>query len=372
MILTGTLVSFAALMAIYAISGDRLSALETTTFAGEGLRERQDLQRLLRANVEAIAPDTMVLAEEFGDWDDSRRRIDLLALDRDAALVVIELKRTEDGGHMELQAVRYAAMVSTMTFDQAVDAHARYRSAVGLEGDAREAILAFLEWTEQDDERFAQDVRIVLASAEFSKELTTSVMWLNKRDLDVRCVRLKPYSLNGSVLLDVQQVIPLPEAAAYQVEVRKKEQSQRIATGRLSERHDFWTGLLEVSRKRTTLHSNISPTTDSWIAASAGRSGLLWMYSIRQHDSRLELYIDIGDEAANRAFYNALEGHRGQIEEQFGGPLIWYDPPDTRKCAVRCEVAGGYRDPQAAWPEIHEAMVDHMMRLEASLRPNLA
>jgi len=32
------------------------------------------------------------------------------------------LKRTEDGGHLELQAIRYAAMVSTMTFDQAVSA----------------------------------------------------------------------------------------------------------------------------------------------------------------------------------------------------------------------------------------------------------
>jgi len=31
--------------------------------------------------------------------------------------VAIELKRTEDGGHMELQSTRYAAMVSTMTFD---------------------------------------------------------------------------------------------------------------------------------------------------------------------------------------------------------------------------------------------------------------
>ena len=61
------------------------------------MQERRDLQRLLRENVEVIAPDTLVIAEEFGDWEDSRRRIDLLAIDRSANLVVIELKRTEDG-----------------------------------------------------------------------------------------------------------------------------------------------------------------------------------------------------------------------------------------------------------------------------------
>jgi len=33
--------------------------------------------------------------------------------------VVIELKRTNDGGHMELQAIRYASMVSAMTFERA-------------------------------------------------------------------------------------------------------------------------------------------------------------------------------------------------------------------------------------------------------------
>ena len=61
-----------------------------------------------------------MIAEEFGQWEDSRRRIDLLGLDKGANLVVIELKRTEDGGHMELQAIRYAAMVSTLTFDKLI------------------------------------------------------------------------------------------------------------------------------------------------------------------------------------------------------------------------------------------------------------
>ena len=55
--------------------------------------------------------ETLVISEEFGEWEESRRRIDLLGLDKDANLVVIELKRTEDG---ELQSIRYAAMVSTM------------------------------------------------------------------------------------------------------------------------------------------------------------------------------------------------------------------------------------------------------------------
>src|SRR5205809_7753253 len=128
-------------MALYEIAKDAINPVTGTSFGLEHVRERGDLQRLLRTNIDVICPDAVVLAEEFCDWDDSRRRIDLLALDKNANLVVVELKRSEDGGHMDLQAIRYAAMVSTITFDQAVAAHAGYLGALGKADDARASIL---------------------------------------------------------------------------------------------------------------------------------------------------------------------------------------------------------------------------------------
>ena len=214
-------------MAIFEVTNDRINRLAPTKFGDQGITERGDLQRLLRDQIDIVAPDTFVLAEEFGSFDESLRRIDLLAIDKDANLVVVELKRTQSGGHMDLQAIRYAAMVSAMTFDQAASAHARYLRARGLDGDARQAILDFLGWDESSEDDFAQEVRLVLVAADFSKELTTSVMWLNDHEVDVRCVRLHPYVLDGRVLVDVQQIIPLPEAAEYQVLVREKARRER-------------------------------------------------------------------------------------------------------------------------------------------------
>ena len=214
-------------MPVYQLGKDNIEALTETTFQAAGIHERGDLQRLLRSHVDVIAPDTFVITEEFGQWTDSRRRIDLLALDRDANLVVIELKRTEDGGHMELQAVRYAAMISAMTFQDAVDAHHQFLKKLSIDEDAQARILKFLAWDEPREDEFAQDVRIVLASAEFSKELTTAVLWLNERNLDITCVRLKPYEHGASILLDVQQIIPLPEAEEYRVRVREKQDRER-------------------------------------------------------------------------------------------------------------------------------------------------
>lgn len=214
-------------MPLYKLSDSTIEAVPETKYSSEGLLERSHLQRSLRDNIEVIAPGTLVLAEEFGRWDDSKRRIDLLLLDESANLVVVELKRTLDGGFMDLQSIRYAAMVSNMTFAQAVEAHAAYLKQRTIEENARERILQFLGWDSPEENDFAQEVRIVLASAEFSKELTTSVLWLLEHDIDIRCVRLKPYRFEDAILVNAEQVIPLPEAEDYQIKVREKGRVER-------------------------------------------------------------------------------------------------------------------------------------------------
>jgi len=216
-------------MAIYEIAADQFRKIDEVSFSNVGLRERQDLQRLLRNQIDIVSPDTLVIAEEFSQWEDSNRRIDLLGIDKDANLVVIELKRTEDGGHMDLQSIRYAAMISAMTFERAVEVFTGFLVQNKNTADAKTKLLEFLDWEEPDEDSFAQDVRIVLVSAEFSKELTTSVIWLNERGLDIECVRMKPYRDGGRTLVDIQQIIPLPEAEDYRVKLKEKQERERGA-----------------------------------------------------------------------------------------------------------------------------------------------
>ena len=116
-------------MPLFELTHESLTLIPRTTMQGQSFKERDDIQRHLMKDISVIVDkDTgdklFVLKDEFMPWEDNNCRIDILALDQNGNFVVIELKRTEDGGHMDLQALRYAAMISTMTFEQAVTAHA--------------------------------------------------------------------------------------------------------------------------------------------------------------------------------------------------------------------------------------------------------
>jgi hypothetical protein len=362
-------------MPIFEATAASLAAIPATSFAALGLKERADLQRLLATRIEALEEGLLVLAEEFGDWADSARRIDLLCLDADANLVVVELKRDETGGHMELQALRYAAMVSAMTFDQAAATLVRHRSKAAPDIEAaRKAILGHLGWAEPNEEGFAQATRIILAAADFGKEITTTVLWLRQRyAVDIRCVRLRPHRMeDGRLLLDIQPLIPLPEAGEFQTQIGAKQAAERKERAERHElRYRFWAGLLDAAKPQTSIHAGRSPSDASWVSGSIAKAGFELNYVIRQTDGQVELKIK-GNVATGAAAFAALKDQRTAIEDAFGGALEWEEPPAIGGWRICFRTEGGYRDDETEWPTIQDRMIKAMIRLDAAVRARVA
>lgn len=222
-------------MTLYKYASDALTAVEVKTMEILGIKERDDLQRLLSENINVVSPNTLIFAEEYSNWRDSKRRIDLLGIDSDGSIVVIELKRTEDGGHMDLQAIRYAAMVSTLTFDQVLEAYEIFCSHKGIECDCRDVLLSHLETCEPEE--IGERTRIVLVSADFNSEISTAVLWLNEQGLNISCVRLTSYRDMDSIYFDAQQIIPLPEARDYMVKSKEKAEVRKAV--RIERNRDY-------------------------------------------------------------------------------------------------------------------------------------
>jgi hypothetical protein len=358
-------------MALFHLGSQEIVTIKPTSFVDLKVKERGDLQRLLRTQVNVIDPDLFVLTEEFSQWENSSRRIDLLAIDRSANLVVIELKRADDGSCMDLQAIRYAAMVSAMTWEQAVKTHGEFLQKLGISEEAEERMLQFLNWPDAPVDDFGEKVKIMLVSADFSPELTTAVMWLNSQGLDIRCIRMVPYAFQEQTLVDIQQVIPPREAEKYQVQLREKaaeEQASRQQANVRAERYQrFWAGLLKLANPRLPLHRMISPSRVE--ALCAENYGMQFNYVLQVRGARVELYICRGSKDENKAIFDDLQTHEQEIADRFGGPLEWQRLEDRNVCRICASVDGGTIIDESTWGTVGKALVDSMERFFHAMQP---
>ncbi len=211
---------------------DQAEKIEPGTFGGLNIWERRHIESWVRNNPEMLGEELLVLTVEFDRFVESSDRLDLLAVDRDSNLVIVELKRDSAAGYADLQALRYAAMVSSMTVDTIAPYYVAYRKKYYGEQlsreDARTLITSF--FTQSSVTEFSTKPRIILCSEGFSKEITTTVLWLNTAQLDISCVAITPYKVGDRIVIVPKLVIPLEEAKEYQIAIRDKEDERERST----------------------------------------------------------------------------------------------------------------------------------------------
>jgi hypothetical protein len=201
-------------------------------------------------------------------------------------------------------------------------------------------------------------------------EHVRAVSWLNEfSPASFYLIKVEAVRIEDSLPAPLLTLIVGPSEEGREVGQTKKELAERHKL-----RKRFWTLLLERAKEKTSLHAGISPGQYGWIGTGAGKYGLGFSYVVRQHDASVELYIDRGkgSQNENKAIFDQLFRNREEVEAEFGGPLEWQRLDDRRACRIRKVVnIGGYRDEEEIWGEIHDAMIDAMIRLERSLRPQL-
>src|SRR5260370_38610650 len=86
------------------LAAKHLQKLTYRTFAEMGLLERFDVQEWIVSRPDILDEELLVLAKEY--ILPSGIRIDLLALDKAANLVIVELKRDASGSDVEWQGIK--------------------------------------------------------------------------------------------------------------------------------------------------------------------------------------------------------------------------------------------------------------------------
>jgi hypothetical protein len=196
-------------------------------------------------------------------------------------------------------------------------------------------------------------------------EHVQAITWLNQAGLvDFYMFKVEAVVIGDSEPAPLLTRIVGPSRASTVVGETKKEFAERYEI-----RQRFWSAFLPQAAAAGALRAGRAVTTDNWLDRREGP--IAWLFTIREHDTQITLYVDGYSPQGNNAYVDTLARHRSEIEGQFGGPLEWEASPDKKHAKVwATSKLGGYRD-QDRWPEVQKSMLASFSRLRDACLPHL-
>jgi hypothetical protein len=350
-----------------------ISPLDQRSFSSLQLRERQHLQEWIAKHPTVLGEDLLIIQKEFAGFSDTHERLDLLAVDKQGALVIIENKLDDAGRDVTWQALKYASYCSGLSRENIRVIFQQYLDRYEAGANAEDRLCEFLGVEDFQDVSLNKGVsqRIVLVAAHFRKEVTSTVLWLMNHGLRVQCFKTTIFVTGDDLFLNVEQIIPTPEAEEFMIGLAAKAQDEAAGVeaqaGRHAIRLAFWADLLKAMRQETNLFAAVSPQRQNWIAGGSGVSGIGLNFSATRTYGRAEIFIDVGDKDKNEAVLKMLEAHRAEMDHHLPQALAFELLEGKRACRVKCEAPGNVFE-REQWATMIEFMVKAMVGMERAFR----
>lgn len=356
---------------------NRIIRLQEQKFTDLKFSERSHLQEWLANEPMALGEELLIVQKEFDGFDDTKERLDLLALDKDGNLVVIENKLDDSGRDVVWQALKYASYCSTLKKEQIVEVFQKYLNKYCRGENAQTLICEFLGEPDIGEVVIngGNQQRLMFVAAHFRKEVTSTVLWLLSHNIRLQCFKVTPYAMGDNLFLTLKQIIPTPEAAEYMIGISQKEAEVKTTEREAKDRHrirqEFWGKALEALRSsKTDLFNNISPSKDHWISAGSGVSGCPYNLIFGNKIIRVEMQITLGTKADNKYIFDQLLASKDKIEATFGHKLSWERLDDKISSYIRYGLAAD-GDDREKWPEMIDWLVTHIIKMEAAFKTPL-
>lgn len=356
---------------------NRITKLKEMSFSELGFSERNHLQEWLANQPDALGEELLIIQKEFDGFDDTKERLDLLAIDKQGSLVIIENKLDDSGRNVVWQSLKYASYCSTLSKPKIGEIYQKYLDKTEPGKDAKALICEFL-----GKEDFAEvvlnlgnDQRLIMVAAEFRKEVTSTVLWLLKHRVFVKCFKATPFQDGADLFLTVEQLIPLPEAEELMIGISEKEvEEQSLERGQATRyqlRTDFWHQTLEALQEaNVTLYGNVAPGRDHWLNAGSGLSGVHYSMIFNRDEARVNFVLGRASKEQNKALFDVLNARSAEFDHAFGAPLSWRRMDDKKVSIVEyAKSFDGHN--RESWPEMIGWLVEHIQRMEKLFDPQV-
>lgn len=358
-------------------SSNRISRIQSKSFTELGFKEREHLQEWLANEPNALGEELLIIQKEFDGFDDTRERLDLLALDKYGNLVVIENKLDDSGRDVLWQALKYASYSSSLTKQQIVDIYQQYLARYCAGMDAKANLCEFFNISDLEELvlNSGNAQRLVFVAANYRKEVTSTALWLLSHNIQLQCFKVTPYAMSDDLFLNVEQIIPTPEAKEFMIGINAKEAEETQTKTEISSRHkirpEFWARLLDVLRSSDcNIFNNISPSKDNWISTTAGVSGCGYFLIFNKKEIRLELVFQLSSAERNKQFFDQLKANEDAINNAFGQPLTWLRQENVKQSKIVFVKECDAYDVDN-WPELIEWFVTYTIKFESAFKLHL-
>lgn len=351
---------------------NELSEIDSITFSEAGFKERKNLQEWIAKDPMCLGEELLIIQKEFSGFDDTKERLDLLALDKSGNLVIIENKLDSTGKDVVWQALKYVSYCSSLSVEDIETMYADYLESINSQESAKDLLMEFF-----DGEEYAEKInigysqRMVLVSGNYRKEVTSTVMWLLNNGIDIICFKATPYKIKEEYIIDFKQIIPLEEAEEFMIKIAEKQKkevlSQRVRGSRQEKIKSFWAEFLDASSKSDQtrhLTENLTARSEMWIPVSLGKGGISLNLVVSGKYVRAEIYINRGDKNVNKDIYDIFERDKEQIEQETGLQFTWerMDDKVTSRIKRQNDNLSVYR--KEDYPEMISFLLENLKKMQ--------
>jgi hypothetical protein len=356
---------------------NRIEKIDRSTFKQLGFKEREHLQEWIANNPDCLNEDLLIIQKEFDGFHDTHERLDLLALDKQGNLVIIENKLDDTGRNTVWQVLKYCSYCSTLNASEVINIFQQYLDRNGKNEKAEDVLEDYFETDDYKEKlNLGNSQRVMMVAAEFRKEVTSTVLWLMNYGLRIQCFKTTPYKLNEQLFLNLEQIIPMREAEEFIISMANKTRENIESQEELKMRHiirkEFWTEMQKALNKVSQLYQNVSPSTDHWLSAGSGMSGVHYACISTNYCIRIELAITGKTQEENKIIFDELEKRHDAIEKTFGHKLTWERLSEKRMSRIKFEKNNVSIFNKQDWKEMIEFICTYLPKFENAFKDNIA
>ena len=294
--------------------------IDESNFSELGVWERTHMEEWIVKHPKILGEELLPITTEYDRFDKTRKRLDILAVDKNGKLVVIELKRDIADKFVDLQAIHYAAYCSTLTLEQIVEIRSEFKEKPKDEMESR--ILDFIKNPDFTD--FDNQPRIILVANDFNEETLAAVLWLRDIGVDITCVKLEAYRLDKKIIITPDVIIPLPEAKQFMI--YREEKTKNIISQQTNEMSQFWSKVLKHLRELKPEIPERRPYKSTYfpIYTEYKNVHFEWMLRKRPFERLMVcLHFETRDKDYNKKLLDCFGEKKNEIEEKLGNETIF-------------------------------------------------